>query len=119
MKGQIEVNNIRIFANHGCMEEEALIGSEYIVNVLVDADLQKSAVTDDLADTVDYVHLNKIVAEEMAVRSKLLEHVNQRILNRIATELPLVSRALVTVQKIAPPINGNVDNVAVRMEYIR
>ena len=45
-------------------------------------DLRKSAQTDDLVDTVDYVHLNKIVVEEMAIRSKLLEHVAQRIIVR-------------------------------------
>ena len=35
-----------------------------------------------LIDTVDYVHLNFIVKEEMAIRSKLLEEVAKRILDR-------------------------------------
>ena len=81
--GIIKVENIKLYAFHGCLNEEALIGSDYIIDVTVTADLSKSSQTDDLNDTVDYVLLNKIVKEEMAIRSKLLEEVGQRILDRI------------------------------------
>jgi dihydroneopterin aldolase len=43
--------------------------------------------SDDLNDTVDYVLLNKIVVEEMEIRSHLLEHVAQRIITRIFGEI--------------------------------
>ena len=85
--GIIKVENIRIYAFHGCLIEEGKIGSDYRVDVKVKADLNKSSKTDELRDTVDYVHLNKIVKEEMAIRSALLEHVVERILNRIFTEI--------------------------------
>jgi dihydroneopterin aldolase len=77
--GIIQVNNIKLYAFHGCLEEEAKIGSDYRVDVAIKADLKKSAKTDELIDTVDYVHLNHIVKEEMAIRSKLLEEVAQQI----------------------------------------
>ena len=80
--GKIQVNNIKLYANHGCLEEEAKIGSWYRVDVQVSANLDKSSVTDNLNDTVDYVHLNHIVKEEMGIRSKLLEEVARRILDR-------------------------------------
>ncbi len=111
--GIIKVNNIKIYTNHGCLEEEAKIGSEYRVDVEVKSNLSKSAESDDLNDTVDYVHLNKIAKEEMAVRSKLLEHVAQRILNRIFNEIQLVDEAEVSVSKINPPIGGNVGEVTI------
>lgn len=111
--GVIEVNNIKVFTNHGCLEEEAKIGSEYRVDIKVNADLSKSAKTDDLKDTVDYVHLNKIAKEEMAIRSKLLEEVAQRILTRIFNEIPMVKKAKVSVAKINPPIGGNVGEVVI------
>ena len=59
--GTIKVENIKVYAFHGCLEEEARIGSEYSLDVTVTADLSKSANTDDLKDTVDYVLLNAIV----------------------------------------------------------
>ncbi|WP_299054939.1 dihydroneopterin aldolase [uncultured Polaribacter sp.] len=111
--GTIQVNNIRLFTNHGCLEEEAKIGSEYRVDVTVKADLKKSARTDNLVDTVDYVHINHIVKEEMAIRSELLEHVAQRILDRFFKELKMIRKATVSVAKINPPIGGNVSEVVI------
>ncbi|WP_430928667.1 dihydroneopterin aldolase [Polaribacter marinivivus] len=111
--GIIQVNNIKLYAYHGCLEEEAKIGSWYRVAVEVKADLKKSAKTDNLKDTVDYVHLNLIVKEEMAIRSKLLEEVAQRILNRFFKEIPLIKKAKIEVAKINPPIGGNVEEVVI------
>ncbi|MFV8225351.1 dihydroneopterin aldolase [Christiangramia aquimixticola] len=111
--GQIKLKNIRVFAYHGCLEEEGKIGSEYRVDLKIHGDLSHSAKTDNLSDTIDYVHLNKIVKEEMAVRSKLLETVAERILNRIFNELIMVQKAKVDVSKINPPIGGNVAMVTV------
>lgn len=111
--GVIKVNNIKVFTNHGCLEEEAKIGSEYRVDIKINADLSKSEKSDNLSDTVDYVHLNKIAKEEMAIRSKLLEEVAQRMLTRIFKELPMVKKAKVSVAKINPPIGGNVGEVAI------
>ena len=73
---QIDVHGIRIYTNHGCMEEEAVIGSNYEVNISVWADLSASVASDDLNDTVDYMALNAIAKEEMSVRAKLLEVVS-------------------------------------------
>ena len=117
--GIIKVKNIRIYAYHGCLLEEGKIGSDYRVDVSVKANLSQSAQTDALQDTVDYVHLNKIVKEEMAIRSKLLEHVAKRIIDRILKEIPLVSKTKVSVAKLNPPIGGNVAVVSIEMEKSR
>ena len=87
--GKIQVNNIKLYANHGCLNEEALIGSWYRVDIEVEADLTKSSISDALEDTVDYVHLNHVVKEEMGKRSKLLEEVARRILDRFFLELKI------------------------------
>ncbi len=102
-----------MYAYHGCLDEEGKIGSDYRVDVTIKANLRKSAVSDHLEDTVDYVHLNKIVKEEMSIRSKLLEEVVERILIRIMQEIKLVDKARVAVSKLNPPIGGNVEMVTV------
>lgn len=117
--GKIQVNNIKLYGYHGCLDEEAKIGSEYRVDIEVKADLSKSSQTDELSDTVDYVYLNHIVKEEMAIRSKLLEEVAKRILDRIFLELTMVKRATVCVAKINPPIGGNVEEVIITLSKKR
>jgi dihydroneopterin aldolase len=111
--GKIQVKNIKLYAFHGCLNEEAKIGSDYRIDLEVKTNLQSSSESDELIDTVDYVHLNFIVKEEMAIRSKLLEHVAKRILDRVLIELITVKKATISVAKINPPIGGNVEEVAV------
>ena len=113
--GTIKVENIRLFANHGCLKEETAIGSDYRVDLSVKADLSISAVSDKLSDTVDYVFLNRVVREEMSIPSKLLETVAKRILTRIFDEDKLVSKATVSVSKINPPIGGDVEMVTIKL----
>jgi dihydroneopterin aldolase len=79
----------------------------------VEADMKKASATDALVDAVDYVNLNTIVKEEMSVRSKLLEHVGQRIIDRILKQFPEVLSVEVSVAKQNPPIGGDVGEVCV------
>lgn len=117
--GTIKLQNIRTYSFHGCLEEEAKIGSDYRIDLEIKTDLRKSSLSDKLEDTVDYVLLNKIVEEEMEIRSKLLEHVAQRILSRIFLEIPSVSRILLAVSKLNPPIGGDVEAVTIELEEYR
>ncbi|TND10617.1 MAG: dihydroneopterin aldolase [Bacteroidetes bacterium] len=109
----ININGIKLRANHGCLDEEAVIGGDYIVHVELYADLAKASVTDDLDDTLDYVTVYNIVKTEMAIRSKLIEHVAQRIASRLKKEFTSLERGSVTVIKLRPPIHGNVEQVSV------
>jgi 7,8-dihydroneopterin aldolase/epimerase/oxygenase len=117
--GTIKLKNIRTYSYHGCLIEEGKIGSDYKVDLEIKTDLRKSSISDSLEDTVDYVLLNRIVIEEMAIRSKLLEHVAHRIIARIFKEIPSISRIVLGVSKINPPIDGDVEAVTIEMEEYR
>ena len=117
--GMIYLKNIKVFAHHGCLTEETLIGSDYLVQVKVWADLKKPTASDHLEDTVDYVLLNAIVKGEMATPSKLLEHVAQRIINSIFKQSDLVAEVEISVAKINPPIGGDVAAVSVMLKEKR
>ncbi|HLN95892.1 MAG TPA: dihydroneopterin aldolase [Flavobacterium sp.] len=117
--GIIRLTNVRTFSFHGCLEEESRIGSDYRVDLEVKADLRKAKVTDELADTVDYVYLNRVIIEEMAIRAKLLEHVAHRIVSRIFADKPEISTIRLSVAKLNPPIGGDVASVAVELEEFR
>ena len=110
---EIVLEDIKIYAFHGCMKEETRIGSDYIINLKVKADLQDAAISDQLEDTVNYIDLLKIVNEEMAINSKLLEHVAERIVSRILRTMKMVNNVQVKVAKQNPPINGNISAVTI------
>jgi dihydroneopterin aldolase len=110
---QIIVEGINVFAYHGCLEEEGKIGANYIVNVIMETDFTEAAMTDDLTRTIDYVTVYQIAKEEMAVRSKLIEQVAQRIISRLKKEFTTLQKVEVKVTKLNPPMNGDVERVSV------
>ena len=116
MKHTIEVNGIKLYAFHGCLPEEERIGGNYVVDVMLNTDFSDAALHDTLHQTIDYVDVNRIITEEMAIRSKLIEHVGQRIVNRLRSELVGITYLKVKVTKLTPPINGDVNNVAIVIE---
>lgn len=113
---KIEVSGIKVYSYHGCLAEEERIGGNYIVDLTISADLTPSFTSDKLHDTIDYVLLNRIVEEEMGIRSKLIEQVAYRILKRIRESDRRIESASVKVRKLTPPINGDVEEVAVLID---
>jgi len=119
MKATVKVENLKIYAFHGCMEEEKVIGSDYIVDICAACSVGKKAFGDEIEGTVDYVDLARIAKREMSIRSKLLEAVVNRIINSCFNEIPVLEQISVTVSKINPPINADVAFVSVSMDKKR
>jgi dihydroneopterin aldolase len=110
---KILVQGIKLYGYHGCMEEEGKIGRTFIVDIAIESDLKKASLTDKLSDTINYVTVYEIVKQEMAIRSKLMEHVAKRIYDHLRRRFPQVSALEVKVTKLDPPINGIVDSTSV------
>lgn len=116
---KISVRGIRLYAYHGCLEEEGKIGTEYEVNVDVWGEIQAAIDSDDLSKTMDYVTINQIVAKHMAVRHKLIETVADLILCDLFEAMPIVQKARIEVAKLSPPINGDVRQVSIELKRKR
>ncbi|MBK7182401.1 MAG: dihydroneopterin aldolase [Bacteroidetes bacterium] len=110
---KIIVEGIKVFAYHGCLEEEAKIGTHYTVDVWMETDFSEAAKTDDLTKTIDYVTVYDIVKKQMAIRSKLIEQVGQRIVDELKSEFNTLHKLEVKVTKHNPPMNGNVEKVSI------
>ncbi|MDR2963380.1 MAG: dihydroneopterin aldolase [Bacteroidales bacterium] len=118
--GIIELENIEIYAHHGCFETERVVGNKFVVQVRLLADCSKAAKTDNLSDALNYQTVYDIVEREMKIPSALIEHVAGRILNALFAEFPhQLEEARVTVSKIAPPLRGHVQKASVTLEKRR
>ena len=113
--GLISVEGLRVFAYHGHLSEEAVLGGHFIVNVWVTADTFEVEKTDDLKDTVDYVKIIDIVKEQMAIRADMIEVPARKIVDSI---LPLhkVQKVKVELEKIQPPIDATFDKISITIE---
>lgn len=112
----INIRGINLYAYHGCLPEEAVIGGDYVVNIALKGDFSKAASNDKLEDTIDYVDVYKIVEKEMAIRSKLIEPVALRIATNLKSTFAAINSLSVEVVKKNPPIGGEVDEVSVVVE---
>jgi dihydroneopterin aldolase len=113
--GVIYVNDIEVYANHGCLEEEAVIGGKYIIDAVFHVDVKKAAHYDDLDLTIDYVKVTEIIQREMAVRAKLIESVGYRMLHALQDEFPQADSIKLTLTKVSPPIPGQVGSVSIEL----
>ena len=112
----VQVHGIRTYSYHGCLEEEKIIGGNYIVDVDVFCDFRAAALEDNLTKTVDYVDVKNIVVHEMGLPFKLIETVAYNIITQLKAKFSTVEKCRVKIKKINPPIDGDVKYVSVIVE---
>lgn len=113
---KIYLEDVKIYAYHGVLPEENIIGTYYILNVEIHTDLWKAAESDDLNDTISYADVNEIIHNEMKIKSKLLEHVAGRIIERTHNKFPEISYIKLKITKTAPPMKGEMKGASIELE---
>ena len=113
--GLVTIEGIRIFAYHGHLPEEAILGGHFIVNVWVTSETLEVEETDNLNHTVDYVQLIEVVKQQMSIRANMIEVPAKRIVDAILL-LNKVQKVKVEVEKIQPPIKATFDKISVTLE---
>ena len=110
---------MEFFAFHGYYDEEQKIGNKYGVDLRVYVDLAAAAATDSLPRTINYEILYRIVLTEMAEPARLLEHLAQRILDRVLAQFGHVGAVEVSVSKFNPPLGGICERARVTLRRVR
>lgn len=113
---KIYLEDVRIYAYHGVLPEENIIGTYYILNVELHTDLRKAAASDHLHDTISYADINDILHKEMKIKSKLLEHVAGRIISTIHNSFPQIDYIKLKITKTAPPMQGEMTGASIELE---
>jgi 7,8-dihydroneopterin aldolase/epimerase/oxygenase len=114
--GMIEIEGMEFYAYHGHFAAEQVVGNRFIVNVSLVTDCSKAALSDDLTDALDYQQAYQLIQEEMAIKSRLLEHVAGRILERFKKEHPSIEKIKIKISKLNPPMGGEIEKVSVTLE---
>jgi len=112
----IEINDMRVYARHGVMEQERTVGNFFEVTVHLTYPAGGD-VTDRLDDTLDYGAVTDIIDREMSVPSQLLEHVAFRIRQALLRRFPSVTSGLVRVAKPTPPLGVQLGSAAATLRW--
>jgi dihydroneopterin aldolase len=109
------VRHLRLYAYHGVLPQEQRVGGEYDVDLRVHYTITRAMESDDVADTINYAELCQIVKREMAVPSKLLEHVACRIGRAVFEAFPEATALELSLTKINPPMGADCDGAGVEL----
>ncbi len=102
----ISLEGLEIFAYHGVHDFEKEQGNSFIVDVEVEVEVPQAEEADELSGTIDYEEIFNLVAAQMAIRSKLLEHVAARICDAILNNWPQIKEVKTRIGKMNPPIGA-------------
>ncbi len=112
----IELENIELYARHGCYDLEKVVGGRFRVDLAVEVcspETDLAAQEDNVRGLVNYLDLVAIVEEQMAITSDTIEHVALRIADAIRAHSEAITSARVKVSKLAPPTGGKIARVSV------
>ena len=115
----IRMEGMKFYAFHGVMPQENVVGSYFYIDLKLKTDFTRAAETDELEGTVSYADIYTIVKEEMETPSKLLEHVCQRIAQRIFTDFPTIEAIDIRLNKENPPMGACAKNIGVEVHFTR
>lgn len=117
LKGTVEIEKLRLHCHHGVAQQERVVGNLFEVSVALDYDMEKAAVTDDVAYALDYSRVVTTISEVMAIPSDLLENVVLRLKERITMDYPEVTGGYIRVAKVTPPIPGRMESVSISIRW--
>ena len=111
----IALSNLRFHAKHGVLEQEKVVGGDFIVTLKVFGNFSKAVETDSVDDTVNYALLYDITKKEMQKNSALIEHVAGRIGKSVLDNFEMVDSVEVSVTKCNPPMGADCDGATITL----
>lgn len=115
----IFLKEIRCYAYHGVAPQENLIGNEYVIDLKLKVDISQASQTDEVADTVSYADVHELIKAEMAVPSKLLEHVGGRMAAKLFEVFPSIEEIELRLSKRNPPMGADIDTAGIELHCSR
>lgn len=110
----IKIEQLEVFAYHGCNEEEKINGQKFYVDANLYSDVKTPGVSDCLEETVNYSKACKFISRFMTEnRFNLIEAVAEQTTRALLKEFPKIRAVDFTINKPDAPIKLPFGNVAV------
>ena len=116
---EIRLNDIRLFARHGVLEQERDTGGDFRVSMAVGYDFSRALNTDCVNDTLNYAQLFQVVKSQMDIPSRLIEHVAGRIAKQVLSRWPEAQYVKVDITKVNPPMHADCKGAVVSLRMSR
>lgn len=117
---KILLHGVEVYGRHGVNPEEKTDEQPFLFDVELTTDLSNACRSDDLADTVSYAAVNKLLIRIVREQSfDLLERLAEVLCAAILEEFPPVHAVRLRVKKPQAPMRGTFEWVGVEIERSR
>lgn len=113
----IKLEGIEISAPIGYYPEEQQTGTDFIVNVEIATDFSGTETGDDIAETINYEDLAKVIKNEMAIPAKLIEHTAHRIKRKLLALSPSMRYLRLELKKLHPSLALKTASASIVIEF--
>lgn len=117
MEGTIEINRLSMYACHGVLPQERIVGNLFELWITLRYDIEEAARTDDVSLALDYAAVVDVARSVMEKPSQLLENLVVRLRDAICGKFPQVTGGEVKVAKVTPPITAKMESVSVSVRW--
>ncbi len=102
---EIQLRDVMLYACHGALPEEAVLGNQYRVNVRLRIDASHfDPGSDDLSSTISYAAVYDTLREVMSEKAALLETVAVRFAKAVKDKWQNIKSGEIEIVKTVPPI---------------
>ncbi|KHD37230.1 2-amino-4-hydroxy-6-hydroxymethyldihydropteridine pyrophosphokinase [Clostridium acetobutylicum] len=114
---KITIEDLEIFANHGVLGEEKVLGQKFLLSLYLTLDLRKPGLSKILSDTVNYAELSDRVEEEFQRENfDLIETAAEKVAEFILLNYDLIQSVKVILKKPWAPVKKHLKYVSVEIE---
>lgn len=115
----IHLKGVRLYAFHGVLPQENRVGANYTLDARLKTDFTLAAEKDVLEGTLNYAEAFHVIRQEMAVPSRLLEHVIGRMARQLFAHFPTLTEVTLALYKENPPMGADCEQVGVEATFRR
>jgi dihydroneopterin aldolase len=115
---KIHLEQLQFFAYHGLYQEESLIGSNYIVDIILEHE-PSNKIIHSIDDTIDYTKVYEMINQRMKIPTGLLETIATEFCYHLMEKFESVQAIQFSIKKLHPPINQLIGNVGVSIHLKR
>ncbi|WP_276773888.1 2-amino-4-hydroxy-6-hydroxymethyldihydropteridine diphosphokinase [Ruminococcus champanellensis] len=112
---KIRIQNLTVFANHGVLPEERVLGQKFLISAELHLDTRAAGMQDDLTRTVNYAQVCSFICQQMQQTFQLIEAAAEHLAQGILREYPLVRRVDLELAKPWAPVHLPVESVSVQI----
>lgn len=115
----ITLENMEFRAHHGVLSHEKELGNNFLITAILEVDTGKAGVTDHLEDTINYALIYNAIKKQMELPSNLIEHVAERIADKLINKFLRIQELTLHLSKLNPPLSGKVEKVTITLHRKR